>query len=75
MDVPNVNRNEYQLLGVDDGFLNLMNTDGGTKDDVKLPDGKLGEDILAGFEVAETVMVTVTAAMGEEQVTSFKVTN
>jgi hypothetical protein len=47
-----------------------MNTDGGTKDDVKLPDGKLGEDILAGFEVAETVMVTVTAAMGEEQVRS-----
>ncbi|KAG1736211.1 initiation factor 5a [Suillus lakei] len=75
MDVPNVNRTEYQLLGVDDGFLNLMNTDGGTKDDVKLPDSKLGEDILAGFEVADTVMVTVTAAMGEEQVTSFKVSN
>lgn len=45
-----------------------MNTDGGTKDDVKLPDNKLGEEILAGFEVADTVMVTVTAAMGEEQV-------
>ncbi|KAG1823025.1 initiation factor 5a [Suillus variegatus] len=75
MDVPNVNRTEYQLLGVDDGFLNLMNTDGGTKDDVKLPDSKLGEEILAGFEVADTVMVTVTAAMGEEQVTSFKVSN
>ncbi|KAG2107688.1 initiation factor 5a [Suillus discolor] len=75
MDVPNVTRTEYQLLGVDDGFLNLMNTDGGTKDDVKLPDSKLGEDILAGFEVADTVMVTVTAAMGEEQVTSFKVSN
>ncbi|KAG1766546.1 hypothetical protein CY34DRAFT_807829 [Suillus luteus UH-Slu-Lm8-n1] len=75
MDVPNVNRTEYQLLGVDDGFLNLMNTDGGTKDDVKLPDNKLGEEILAGFEVADTVMVTVTAAMGEEQVTSFKVSN
>ncbi|KAG2152796.1 initiation factor 5a [Suillus clintonianus] len=75
MDVPNVNRTEYQLLGTDDGFLNLMNTDGGTKDDVKLPDGKLGEEILAGYEVADTVMVTVTAAMGEEQVTSFKVSN
>ncbi|KAG1801005.1 initiation factor 5a [Suillus plorans] len=75
MDVPNVNRTEYQLLGVDDGFLNLMNTDGGTKDDVKLPESKLGEEILAGFEVADTVMVTVTAAMGEEQVTSFKVSN
>ncbi|KAG0707197.1 putative HYP2-translation initiation factor eIF5A.1 [Suillus ampliporus] len=75
MDVPNVNRTEYQLLGVDEGFLNLMNADGGTKDDVKLPDGKLGEEIQAGYEVADTVMVTVTAAMGEEQVTSFKVSN
>jgi hypothetical protein len=47
-----------------------MNTDGGTKDDVKVPEGKLGEEILAAFEVAETVNVTVTAAMGEEQVRS-----
>lgn len=75
MDVPNVNRNEYQLLGISDGFLNLMTADGGTKDDVKLPDGKLGGEIEAAYEVADTVMVTVTAAMGEEQVTSFKVTN
>ncbi|KAG2356914.1 putative HYP2-translation initiation factor eIF5A.1 [Suillus spraguei] len=72
---PSTHNMDYQLLGVDDGFLNLMNTDGGTKDDVKLPDSKLGEEILAGFEVADTVMVTVTAAMGEEQVTSFKVSN
>ncbi|OAX40759.1 initiation factor 5a [Rhizopogon vinicolor AM-OR11-026] len=75
MDVPNVNRTEYQLLGIDDGFLGLMNTDGGTKDDVKLPDGKLGEEIESAYEVADMVMVTVTAAMGEEQVTSFKVSN
>lgn len=47
-----------------------MNTDGGTKDDVKVPEGKLGEEILAAFEVADTVNVTVTAAMGEEQVRS-----
>ncbi|KAG1830970.1 eukaryotic translation initiation factor 5A [Suillus subalutaceus] len=44
-------------------------------DDVKLPDGKLGDEITSGLETAEVVMVTVTAAMGEEQVTSFKVTN
>ncbi|KAG1875780.1 eukaryotic translation initiation factor 5A [Suillus subluteus] len=75
MDVPNVTRNEYHLLDITEGFLNLMTADGGTKDDVKLPDGKLGDEITSGLETAEVVMVTVTAAMGEEQVTSFKVTN
>ncbi|KAH9948451.1 eukaryotic translation initiation factor 5A [Amylocystis lapponica] len=27
MDVPNVHRNEYQLVNIDDGFLNLMTQD------------------------------------------------
>ncbi|KAL9079268.1 MAG: hypothetical protein Q9157_001839 [Trypethelium eluteriae] len=46
MDVPNVSRKEFQLLDVtDDGFLSLMSDDGSTKDDVKLPDGEVGEKI------------------------------
>lgn len=47
-----------------------MTTDGGTKDDVKLPDGKLGEEIKASYDNGNEVLVTVTAAMGEEQVHS-----
>lgn len=31
MDVPNVVRNEYTLVNVDDGFLNLMTGEGGEK--------------------------------------------
>lgn len=30
MDVPNVTRVEYQLVNIEDGFLNLINMDGGT---------------------------------------------
>ncbi|RXW18407.1 hypothetical protein EST38_g7447 [Candolleomyces aberdarensis] len=32
MDVPNVRRNEYQLVNIDDGFLNLMTQDAGFDD-------------------------------------------
>ncbi|KDQ11275.1 hypothetical protein BOTBODRAFT_35574 [Botryobasidium botryosum FD-172 SS1] len=67
MDVPNVNRTEYQLVNIDDGFLNLMTTDGTPKDDVKVPEGDLGKQIEADFEAGKDLLVTVLTAMGEEQ--------
>jgi len=72
MDVPNVTRNEYQLVNVDDGFLNLMSADGASKDDVKVPEGDLGVQISAGFDEGKDLLVTIIAAMGEEQAISFK---
>jgi translation initiation factor 5A len=70
MDVPNVTRKEYQLVGYsehrrvilltvqqldvsDDGFLSLMADDGETKDDVKVPDGEVGEKIEKLFTIEE----------------------
>ncbi|KFY01653.1 hypothetical protein O988_02618 [Pseudogymnoascus sp. VKM F-3808] len=45
MDVPNVTRKEYALLGVDDGFLNLYDeTNGTTKDDIKVPEPIGGDE-------------------------------
>ncbi|TCD69001.1 Eukaryotic translation initiation factor 5A [Steccherinum ochraceum] len=72
MDVPNVFRNEFQLVNIDDGFLNLMNTDGGSKDDVKLPEGDLGKQIQSEFDEGKDLLVTIISAMGEEQAISFK---
>ncbi|KUL88472.1 hypothetical protein ZTR_05369 [Talaromyces verruculosus] len=68
MDVPNVTRKEYQLLDVtDDGFLSLMDEAGNTKDDVKKPDGEIGDRIDKLFtEEGKDVNVTVMSAMGEE---------
>jgi len=72
MDVPNVVRNEYQLIDIDDGFLNLMNQDGVAKDDVRAPEGEIGDQIKAGFEDGKDLLVTIVSAMGEEQAISFK---
>jgi translation initiation factor 5A len=68
MDVPNVSRKEFQLLDVtDDGFLSLMDEAGNTKDDVKKPDGEIGDRIEKLFiEEGKDVNVTVMSAMGEE---------
>ncbi|KAG8908239.1 Eukaryotic translation initiation factor 5A [Tulasnella sp. 403] len=72
MDVPNVRRDEYQLVNIDDGFLNLMTTDGTSKDDVKVPDGDLGAQIQAGFDEGKDLLVTIISAMNEESAIAFK---
>ncbi|GJN67183.1 translation elongation factor, IF5A [Purpureocillium lilacinum] len=68
MDVPNVSRREFQLLDIsDDGFLSLMNDDGDTKDDVRMPDGEVGEKINKLFKIDEKdTNVIVLTSMGEE---------
>jgi len=68
MEVPNVTRKEYQLLDIsEDGFLNLMSEDGATKDDVKMPDGEVGDKIKKMFQEDEKdTNVIVLTAMGEE---------
>lgn len=51
----------------------MMTTDGATtKDDVKLPDSELGEQIEQQFEDGKDLLVTIIAAMGEEQAITFK---
>ncbi|KAL1928708.1 hypothetical protein VTP01DRAFT_2494 [Rhizomucor pusillus] len=72
MDVPNVVRNEYQLINIDDGFLSLMLNDGSTKDDVRLPEGELGEQLQADFDEGKDLLVSVVSAMGEEHALSYK---
>ncbi|TFY52555.1 hypothetical protein EVJ58_g9949 [Rhodofomes roseus] len=72
MDVPNVYRNEYQLVNIDDGFLNLMSQDGTSKDDVRLPEGDIGKEITDAFDEGKDLLVTIVSAMGEEQAISWK---
>ena len=72
MEVPNVKRIEYTLLDIDDGFFNLMTADGTCKDDVKVPDGEVGNKINAEFEEGKELVVTIITAMGEEACIGYK---
>ena len=49
-----------------------MTADGDTKDDVKVPDGELGDKIQAEFDEGKDLIVTIISAMGEEAAISFK---
>ena len=81
MDVPNVRRDEYTLVNIDDGFLNLMTTEGKTttlilhiacseafpmlgaeKNDVKVPEGEVGDQIEKDFEDGKELIVSIVSA-------------
>ncbi|XP_068194581.1 eukaryotic translation initiation factor 5A-1-like [Antennarius striatus] len=72
MEVPNVKRTDYQCIGVEDGYVNLLSDDGTQKDDLKLPENDLGQDIKTRCENSDTFMVTVLQAMDEEQICGIK---
>ena len=61
-------------MSIDDGFVNLMDPEScDTKDDLKLPEGELGQQIQEAFEKDEGgIMLTVVAACGEEAILGFK---
>ena len=59
MDVPNVQRKDFQLLDVDDGFLSLMDDGGNTRDDLKVPEGEIGEEIANAIAESRDIMVSL----------------
>ncbi|CAB1433226.1 unnamed protein product [Pleuronectes platessa] len=71
LDVPRVLRKEFEVLCITDGYLTLMNDNGDTREDLKVPEGKLGEEIEERVDAGESVRVTVLEAIGEEHVISF----
>lgn len=66
MNVPNVGRKDYQLVDIADDFLSLMDDNGETREDIKIPDSDLGKEIREKFDKDEQIMVTIIKAMGEE---------
>merc|ERR1711870_144756 len=74
MDVPNVSRREFQLLGCsDDGYLSLMDDTGETREDLKVPDGDIGDECKAATSDGRDILCTVLSACGEEAVIATKV--
>uniref|UniRef100_A0A8C6T8H5 Eukaryotic translation initiation factor 5A n=1 Tax=Neogobius melanostomus TaxID=47308 RepID=A0A8C6T8H5_9GOBI len=66
MDVPNIKRQDYQVVNITEGFMSLMNDSGDVREDLRVPDNDIGKEIESKFEAGEDFMVTVICAMGEE---------
>merc|ERR1712184_223598 len=75
MEVPNVKRKDYQLIGMEDDFLSLMDDSGDTRDDLKCPDegSDVGNEVRASVANETDILVTVLSACGEECVIATKV--
>ena len=73
VEVPILERNEYELLNIEDGHVSLLLPDGTSRSDIPLPyDEDVCKQLLDRFENGPVTMVTVLKAMGEEQIVSMK---
>lgn len=72
MEVPNVKRKDLQLIGMEDDFLSLMDDGGETREDLKCPDGDIGDEIRTAVENDRDILCTVLSACGEECVIATK---
>uniref|UniRef100_A0A9L0T8M2 Eukaryotic translation initiation factor 5A2 n=4 Tax=Equus TaxID=9789 RepID=A0A9L0T8M2_HORSE len=72
MDVPNIKRNDYQLICIQDGYLSLLTETGEVREDLKLPEGDLGKEIEGKYNAGEDVQVSVMCAMSEEYAVAIK---
>jgi translation initiation factor 5A len=78
IDVPNIKRTELSLITVDsDGYCTLMDQQGNTRSDVKLPedtddDIELGKRIREYAEQGKEVLVTILSAMDIEKIIEVK---
>jgi len=80
IDVPNVVRKEYTLIDIaSDGFVSLMNEDGSTKEDLKLPTDEDYREMVTkmkeAFDDGKDVLISVVAAVGEEKIIAFRETS
>jgi len=72
MDVPNVTRLDFQLVDIEDGFVHLMHDNGTIREDLKVPEGDLGDQIQAEFAAQREILCTVLKACGIEMVIAYK---
>jgi len=73
MEVPNVKRKDYQLIGMEDDFLSMMDDSGDTREDLKCPEDDVGTEIRNAIANETDILVTVLGACGEECVIATKV--
>ncbi len=73
--VPIVTRTEYTLIDIsDEDYVSLMDDNGNTREDLKLPDypENYDNELKGTLESGDTILVTVLKACGKEQIISHK---
>ncbi|XP_008308492.1 eukaryotic translation initiation factor 5A-1 [Cynoglossus semilaevis] len=71
MEVPNVKKDDYQLVLIDGDYADLMD-DNGELFSQRLPDDNIGKEIKKMYEECDDIMVTITKAMNDEIVTGWR---
>jgi len=67
--VPEITRKEYPVISIsEDGYLSLLKEDDTTREDLKVPEGEVGDKIRGFYDSGDSLLVTVVGAMGTEQV-------
>lgn len=72
IDSPFVTRKEYSLVSINDGFLQLMDENGATREDLRVPENEVGQGIAEAFAQEKSLIISCLAACGEEMVMEFK---
>ncbi|XP_038079353.1 eukaryotic translation initiation factor 5A-1-like [Patiria miniata] len=72
MSVPHVKREDYQVIGVWDECVNLLDNKGISRGDIRLPEGELGTQIKTRFEAEEELMVTLMTSMDRDMICGLK---
>lgn len=51
-----------QLIGIQDGYLSLLDDSGDVREDLKIPEGDLGKEIESKHEAGEEILVSTVAS-------------
>lgn len=76
VDVPVVTKNEYQIMVINHEnppYLSLMSNSGILREDIRLPETQLGQEIKKCFQDRKIIMITVLESMGKEMIISYRI--
>lgn len=63
----------YQVTDISgDGFVEMMDDNGETRQDIKVPDSDVGKDLKERFDKGDSIMATLLSACDEEMIVGVK---